>query len=94
MTILENLKNENIKLFAYSNPESEDDYTKSLKEKFDVFNNIFSISFLGFVSIIIIGLYFSKVVLNLLELFLLIDFYYRIFNYLFLENNFGISYNI
>ena len=44
MDILENLKNENIKLFAYSNPESEDDYTKSLKEKFDVFNNIFSIS--------------------------------------------------
>ena len=44
MDILKDLKNENIKLFAYSNPEFEDDYTQSLKEKFDVFNNISSLS--------------------------------------------------
>jgi len=44
MDILNHLKNENIKLFAYSNPEIEDDYTESLKERFDVFNNISSLS--------------------------------------------------
>lgn len=44
MDILNELKNENIKLFAYSNLEFEDNYTKSLKEKFDLFNNISSFS--------------------------------------------------
>lgn len=44
MDILNELKNENIKLFAYSNSEFEDNYTKSLKEKFDLFNNISSFS--------------------------------------------------
>ena len=44
MDILNHLKSENIKLFAYSNPEFEDDYTESLKERFDVFNNISSLS--------------------------------------------------
>jgi protein O-GlcNAc transferase len=44
MDILKDLKNENIKLFAYSSPEFDDDYTESLREKFDVFNNISAFS--------------------------------------------------
>ena len=44
MDILKHLKNDNIKLFAYSDLEREDDYTESLKEKFDIFNNIFSLT--------------------------------------------------
>jgi tetratricopeptide (TPR) repeat protein len=44
MDILKHLKNDNFKLFAYSDLEHEDEYTESLKDKFDVFNNIFSLS--------------------------------------------------
>ncbi len=44
LDILNHLKNHNIKLFGYSDLEREDDYTASLKQKFDLFNNISSFS--------------------------------------------------